>query len=82
MLYSDGLVERDDRTLGLAELAPELAGTEAAAEVLGRLLGRVPDRPDDDVTVVVLRRTPSPGRLAGVPSTHLAAASPATTGNS
>lgn len=56
VVYSDGLVERPDRITGLDDLAPELRDGASASEMVGRLMDRTAARPDDDVTVVVLRR--------------------------
>jgi PAS domain S-box-containing protein len=61
LVYTDGLVELDDRTLGPGELVRELEGPGGAEEMLGRLVGRVQDRQGqqaDDITVVVLQRRP------------------------
>ncbi len=61
--YTDGLVERRDRSLrdGLAELERVAAGITArdAAGIGEDLLSRLADHPEDDVAVVVLR---VPGR--------------------
>jgi sigma-B regulation protein RsbU (phosphoserine phosphatase) len=59
VMYSDGLVETDERIIGLAEFAPELDQSEDAAEAVGRLMACVPPNLNDDVTVVLLRRLAS-----------------------
>lgn len=56
VLYSDGLVERDDRITSLERYRQDLDEAEDAESLVRRLLGRVPPRIDDDVTVVALRR--------------------------
>jgi serine phosphatase RsbU (regulator of sigma subunit) len=56
LVSSDGLVEREQGTLALEELASELEPTEGAAEALEHLLERAADAPIDDVTVLVLHR--------------------------
>jgi PAS domain S-box-containing protein len=58
IVYSDGLVENDERTASLAELAGDLVDAECASDVVSRLMDRIPSHPADDVTVVVLRRLP------------------------
>lgn len=65
VLYSDGLVEREDHVLPMGDLEAALGGATDAAEMVGRLMGRVPDRPLDHVTVVVLRRLTQDGAEAG-----------------
>jgi len=55
VVYSDGLVEREERTLPLSEYARELE-SENAESIVRRLMERMPQRPADDVTVMVLRR--------------------------
>ncbi|GEN80364.1 SpoIIE family protein phosphatase [Actinotalea fermentans] len=64
VLYTDGLIERRDRTLrdGLDALARIGAGTRGtdAAGVGEELLSRLADAPEDDVAVVVVR-IPDPG---------------------
>lgn len=62
VLYSDGLVERRDRTLrdGMAELARmlgDLPAESTATQVRDHLVGRmVGDRQEDDLCVLVVRR--------------------------
>lgn len=70
--YTDGLVERRDRSLrdGLAVLESVAAGITAcdAAGIGEDLLSRLADHPEDDVAVVVVR-VPSPeDQLAGTVS--------------
>jgi PAS domain S-box-containing protein len=64
VVYSDGLVERDDRTLDLDEFAPEFERAESVSDLVARLMDRMPDHPADDVTVLVLARRPA---VAGQP---------------
>jgi PAS domain S-box-containing protein len=59
VLYSDGLVENGERGSSDADLAGELEGAGDADDMVRRLLGRVPARHADDVTMVVLRRLAS-----------------------
>ena len=56
IVHSDGLVESTERTVGLAEIAGDLADAEHAADVVTRLMDQIPSHPADDVTLVVLRR--------------------------
>jgi serine phosphatase RsbU (regulator of sigma subunit) len=63
VLYSDGLVETDERTVELAEFAPEITGPPDAAEAVARVLDRMPEHPHDDVTLVILRRRREPPAL-------------------
>jgi len=64
ILYSDGLVERDERTAALSELALGLGDSNDAADSVRRLMEKMPGRSTDDVTVVVLHRVPAAaGRL-------------------
>ncbi|MGM1060812.1 SpoIIE family protein phosphatase [Saccharothrix sp. Mg75] len=73
VLYTDGLVERRSDVLDaglerLAEVAWKAHAAppgELADEVVGALLA---DGQDDDVALVVLRRTPEPLRRRGVPA--------------
>jgi PAS domain S-box-containing protein len=64
LLYSDGLVETENGTEPPEALLPELEGARDAAEVLDRLIQRVPGRLADDVTVVILRRLPEAATAA------------------
>jgi anti-anti-sigma factor len=57
ILYSDGLVEGPVRTVELAELAPALDGAQTADQMVGLLMEHTAERPLDDVTVMVVRRT-------------------------
>ena len=59
VLYTDGLIERRDRTMregldALAEIAAAAGGIEAAG-VGEELLSRLADGPEDDIAVVVVR---------------------------
>jgi PAS domain S-box-containing protein len=56
IVYSDGLVERAEHSLFLSDFAPDLDAAVDARELVARLLARMPARPPDDVTVLVLRR--------------------------
>jgi PAS domain S-box-containing protein len=58
VVFSDGLVEHDDRTLDLSEFAREFERSNSVSELVGRLMDRTPARPADDVTVLVLARHP------------------------
>ena len=60
VVYSDGLVETDERTVELEEFTKDFDESEHAAEVVARLMGRMDSHPHDDVTLVVLRRLPDP----------------------
>jgi PAS domain S-box-containing protein len=59
IVYSDGLVETDERTGDLGDFVTELAGPPGAHEMVNRMMDRMPPRPTDDVTVVVLWRVPA-----------------------
>jgi serine phosphatase RsbU (regulator of sigma subunit) len=59
ILYSDGLVETEERTLDLDELTEAFDASMGAGEIVQRLMERTSVRPPDDVTVVVLRRRPA-----------------------
>lgn len=67
ILYTDGLIERRDRTLrqGLGALVDATAriGTMDAAGVGEELLSRLADAPEDDVALVVVR-VPDPEAVA------------------
>jgi serine phosphatase RsbU (regulator of sigma subunit) len=56
VVHSDGLVELGDEPTSLGAYSADLDGGGHAAEVVRRLLGRMPARLPDDVTVMVLRR--------------------------
>jgi PAS domain S-box-containing protein len=58
LVYSDGLVERGERMLDLDAFRADLDGATGALDTVERLMTRVPARPDDDITVVMLRRRP------------------------
>lgn len=66
VLYTDGLIERRDRSLddGLAALAQAATTVEDDLEAFcDRLLTEVgPARPDDDIAIVTLRRATREGR--------------------
>jgi serine phosphatase RsbU (regulator of sigma subunit) len=62
LVYSDGLVERDEYTVEPRELVADLDGSMPATEVVQRLIARVPPRLTDDVTVVSVRRLAQEGR--------------------
>ncbi|MBO0923412.1 SpoIIE family protein phosphatase [Cellulomonas sp. zg-ZUI199] len=70
--YTDGLVERRDRSLraGLEELETVAAAVTArdAAGIGEDLLSRLADHPEDDVAVVVLRVPGTDDHLAGAVS--------------
>ena len=70
--YTDGLVERRDRSLrdGLTVLETVAAGVTArdAAGIGEDLLSRLADHPEDDVAVVVLRVPGADDQLAGAVS--------------
>jgi anti-anti-sigma factor len=56
VVYSDGLVERPDGTVGIDAFADELGRAEDADDAVRRLIEHAPTPPSDDVTVLVLRR--------------------------
>jgi anti-anti-sigma factor len=63
-LYTDGLVERRDRPIddGIARLSAALTATDpetGCALIMGRMAGYTPH--DDDVALLLLRRTPVTG---------------------
>jgi sigma-B regulation protein RsbU (phosphoserine phosphatase) len=59
VVYSDGLVETEERTADLAEYAADFDEAEDAAATVARLMSRMASQPADDVTIVVLRRLPA-----------------------
>jgi PAS domain S-box-containing protein len=66
LVYSDGLVESDERTVQTDELTAGLDDSMHAAEVVRRLIARMPVRLNDDVTAVVVRRlSDNPAMAAG-----------------
>jgi PAS domain S-box-containing protein len=80
LVYSDGLVETDERSVEPQELTAGLDESMQAAEVVRRLTARMPPRLADDVTVLAVRRlsrssvtadaaahTPSDSELQGGP---------------
>jgi len=56
VVYSDGLVERPEGTVGLEAFADELGRADDADDAVRRLLERTPTPQSDDVTALVLRR--------------------------
>jgi serine phosphatase RsbU (regulator of sigma subunit) len=62
VVHSDGLVELGEEPTSLEAYSSDLDQAGDAAEAVARLLGRMPARLPDDVTVMVLRR------LAEVPA--------------
>ena len=72
VLYTDGLIERRDRTLrdglaALVEVARGLGGLDAAGAG-EELLSQLADDPEDDIAVVVVR-VPDPGAVLDPSST-------------
>jgi PAS domain S-box-containing protein len=65
IVYSDGLVETEERTIGLAQLTANINGVANAAEMVRHLMSSTADRPLDDVTVLVLRRQAEPSGPLG-----------------
>jgi serine phosphatase RsbU (regulator of sigma subunit) len=64
VVYSDGLVEREEGTIDLSQFSIELDEAGDAADMVRRLMGRTTLRPADDVTVLVLRRLLAPPAAA------------------
>jgi PAS domain S-box-containing protein len=58
VLYSDGLVESETKTGDLVQFISALDGSEAASDLVAGVMARMPLRPADDITLVVLRRLP------------------------
>src|SRR5256886_1705103 len=56
VVHSDGLVELSEEPTSLDDYSAELDQAGDAEEAVARLLGRMPARLPDDVTVMVLRR--------------------------
>jgi PAS domain S-box-containing protein len=56
ILYSDGLVELENKTVALGDYSEDLDEATDAETLVTRLLGRAPGHLTDDVTVVALRR--------------------------
>ncbi len=65
IVYSDGLVETEERTIGLSAFAAELYGSADAAEAVTRMAARMPNPLADDVTIVLLRRLADVSTEAG-----------------
>lgn len=68
VLYTDGLIERRDRSLraglcALVEVAEGITASDAAG-VGEELLATLAEEPEDDVAVVILRVPPAPGGVA------------------
>jgi PAS domain S-box-containing protein len=59
VIYSDGLVEIEGRTLELDEFRLEFDESADAAEVIRRLMDRLPANRSDDVTILLVRRLPN-----------------------
>jgi serine phosphatase RsbU (regulator of sigma subunit) len=70
LVYSDGLVETEERTIQPKELTAGLDESMHAAEVVRRLIARMPPSLSDDVTAVVLRRQSESLGLAGAAAGH------------
>lgn len=73
LIYSDGLVETEERTLGARELVTGVDQSMGATEIVRHLIARMPPRLTDDVTVVSLCR-----RSEGRPAAAAASAGPGT----
>jgi PAS domain S-box-containing protein len=58
LAYTDGLVEMQERTIGVEEVAGWLEGAEGVEEMVERLVGTLRGEQADDVTLLVLRRLP------------------------
>jgi serine phosphatase RsbU (regulator of sigma subunit) len=56
LLYSDGLVELEDRTADISEYSQELDQAADAEDAIQRLMAGAPVWLSDDVTIVVLKR--------------------------
>lgn len=59
VIYSDGLVETNERIIELEEFGSDFEESKDSAEVVRRLVDRMPDNRPDDVTVLLLRRLPA-----------------------
>jgi serine phosphatase RsbU (regulator of sigma subunit) len=70
LVYSDGLVETEERTIQPKELTAGLDDSMHAAEVVRRMIARMPPSLSDDVTAVVLRRQSEGLDLAGAAASH------------
>jgi serine phosphatase RsbU (regulator of sigma subunit) len=62
VIYSDGLVETDERIIELEEFRSDFDESKDPAEVIRRLIDRMPANRADDVTVVMLSRLPLPDK--------------------
>ena len=65
LVYSDGLVETEERTIQPPELTAGLDESMHAAEIVRRLIARMPPSLSDDVTAVAVHRLSEGARLAG-----------------
>src|SRR5438093_13518852 len=70
LVYSDGLVETDERTIQPPELTAGIDESMHAAEVVRRLIPRLPSNLSDDVTAVALHRLSESPRMAGAAAGH------------
>src|SRR5207249_554310 len=64
LVYSDGLVETEERTIQPPELTAGIDESMHAAEVVRRLIARMPSNLSDDVTAVALHRLSESPRMA------------------
>jgi PAS domain S-box-containing protein len=67
LVYTDGLVETPDRMVPVTDFAPDLDRARNAGDVVRRLMARMPDRPADDVTMLVVRRLAEPDESEPTP---------------
>ena len=70
LVYSDGLVETEDRTVQPSELTAGIDDSMHAAEVVRRLIARMPPSLSDDVTAVAVRRMADTPPMAGATAGH------------
>jgi PAS domain S-box-containing protein len=70
LAYTDGLVEMQERTIELEEVAGWLEGAEGVEEMVERLVGTLRGEQADDVTLLVLRRLPPGLTSATAPARH------------
>src|SRR5207237_322123 len=71
IVYSDGLVETEERTGNLSDYAGDLEGAADAEEMVWRLMRQLPGQLYDDVTVLAVCRTqPGPGASTTHGTTH------------
>jgi len=68
IVYSDGLVEREDGNLQLSDLLSRVDGSESATDLTVRLVEGNRGPLADDVTVLVLRRLPQRATVTEVPA--------------